>query len=508
MKGLGGLGYLMSGAAQGIERGMSIKERQQRLEQERAEAQFQAAQRERMLRQQGQADALEASLRDAAQPVEPRAEQTWQPAVDDEGNTMPPNLAPQRYTAGGAQYPTMAAAQQGARVQNSDAAVMRRQSKALRAAGKASEATQYAQLAERLESEGITGFLDANFAKAPGVDAIRKGKLPDFDLQGLDDFNAAGKLRVPEGAKGRWQVLKLPNGQEIADFQVVGADGKPVERASARQVEAIYGYTRAERDRRASDLYAQGKTIEHQARMDATARQKVAGSAAALAPVWDDKADDFLKKRYTVTDETGKTVVDGPGLQFAKALALSKARQNGGDTTSALGFAFDIDNEMRAQAGGDPKKLLMARAELLKLDELLQRADPQQRAELLQRAKQVAGSQAAPGRPAAQTTPQPQAPAPVARMAAPAPPREAAPAGSPQAQWDARQGAMRQQQAQQEAAQAAAVLRAQQQFEVDAKTLAPLDLLRKYQDFSARTVLGREQLARLKAAETQILQNR
>ena len=490
MKGLGGLGYLMSGAAQGIERGMSIKERQQRLEQERAEAQFQAAQRERMLRQQGQADALEASLRDAAQPVEPRAEQTWQPAVDDEGNTMPPNLAPQRYTAGGAQYPTMAAAQQGARVQNSDAAVMRRQSKALRAAGKASEATQYAQLAERLESEGITGFLDANFAKAPGVDAIRKGKLPDFDLQGLDDFNTAGKVRVPEGAKGRWQVLKLPNGQEIADFQVVGVDGKPVERASARQVEAIYGYTRAERDRRASDLYAQGKTIEHQARMDATARQKVAGSAAALAPVWDDKADDFLKKRYTVTDETGKTAVDGQGLQFAKAVALAQARRNGGDTTAALGFAFDIDNRIRAEAGGDPEKVRTMRAELL------------------QRAAQGMGPQAAPptapGQPAAQATSQPQAPAPVARMAAGALPREAAPAGSPQSQWDARQAAVRQQQAQQEAAQAAAVLRAQQQFEVDAKTLAPLDLLRKYQDFSARAVLGREQLTRLKAAETQI----
>lgn len=488
MKGLGGLGFLMSGVAQGIERGMSIKERQQRLEQERAEAQFQAAQRERMLKQQGQADALEASLREAAQPVAPRTEQSWQPAVDDEGNAMPPNLAPQRFMAGGAQYPTMAAAQQGARAQSSDVAVMRRQSKALRAAGKTSEATQYAQLAERLESEGITGFLDANFAKAPGVDEIRKGKLGDFDLQGLDDFNAAGKLRVPEGAKGRWQVLRLPNGQEIADFQVVGADGKPVERTSARQVEAIYGYTRAERDRRASDLYAQGKTIEHQARMDATARQKLAGPAPA--PVWDDKADDFLKKRYTVTDETGKTSVDGQGLQFAKAVALAQARRNGGDTTAALGFAFDIDNRIRAEAGGDPEKVRTMRAELL------------------QRAAQGMGPQAAPpaatGRPTAQTTSQPQPPPPMARMAATAPPREAAPAGSPQAQWDARQSAVRQQQAQQEAAQAAAVLRAQQQFEVDAKTLAPLDLLRKYQDFSTRAVLGREQLARLKAAETQI----
>lgn len=487
---------LMAG---GVKRSMDLGEqrnedRRRRIAQEDEEQSYRreqratmSAQQQRTQRLQVREDALDESLREAARPVEPRVEQTWQPAVDDEGNAMPPNLAPQRFVAGGAQYPTMAAAQQGARAQNSDAAVMRRQSKALRAAGKTAEATQYAQLAERLEAEGITGFLDANFARAPGLDEIRKGKLPDFDLQGLDDFNAAGKVRVPEGAKGRWQVLKLPNGQEIPDFQVVGADGKPVERASARQVEAIYGFTRAERDRRASELYAQGKTIEHQARMDATARQKVAGSgAAAAAPVWDKEADDFLKKRYTVTDETGKTAVDGQGLQFAKAVALAQARRNGGDTTAALGFAFDIDNRIRAEAAGDHEKVRTMRAELL------------------QRAAQGMGPQAAPSTAPAQPSAQPQAPAPVARMAATALPREAAPAGSPQSQWDARQAAVRQQQAQQEAAQAAAVLRAQQQFEVDAKTLAPLDLLRKYQDFSARAVLGREQLARLKATETQI----
>lgn len=382
----------------------------------------------------------------------------------------------------------MGQAQQAARAQNSDAAVMRRQSKVLRSAGKTAEAAQYAQLADKLDAEGITGFLDANLARAPDVPAIKGGKLPDFELQGTEDFNTSGKVTVPAGAKGRWQVLKLPNGQEIADFKVIGSDGKPVADYSARQIEAIYGYTRAERDRRASDLYAQGKTIEHQARMDATARQKVAGSGAGsnVGPVWDDKADEFLKKRYTVTDETGKTSVDGQGLQFAKAVALAQARRNGGDTTAALGFAFDIDNRIRAEAGGDPEKVRTMRAELL------------------QRAAQMTGPQAPPPVASAKPAPQPQAPAPMARMAAPAPPREAAPAGSPQAQWDARQAALRQQQAQQEATQAAAVLRAQQQFEVDARTLAPLDLLRKYQDFTARAVLGREQLARLKAAETQI----
>jgi hypothetical protein len=457
---------------------------------EREQRAYMRGQQQRTQRQQAQADALDASLRQAAQPVEVRTEQTWQPAVDDEGHAMPPNTAPQRHLAGDVPYPTLQDAQRAAAAQSSDAAVMRRQSKVMRVAGRPAEALQYAQLADRLEAEGITGFLDANLARAPAIEALRKGAVADFDLQGLDDFNATGKLRIPAGAKGRWQVLKLPNGQEIPDFMVVGADGKPVERITARQLESIYGYTRAERDRRASELYAQGKTIEHQARMDqarmAEVRQR--GAGAAPPPIWDDKADEFLKKRYTVTDETGRTSVDGQGLQFAKAVALAQARRNGGDTTAALGFAFDIDNRIRTEAGGDPEKIRGLRAELL------QRAVQPAAAEA-----PAGGRQQRPPGESAAAGGRVERPPVQARMAAPA--REPAPAGSPQAAWDARQAALRQQQAEREAAQAAAIQRAQQQFDQDARTLAPLDLLTKYQDFGARAALSREQLVRLKAAE-------
>lgn len=462
---------------------------------EREQRAYMRGQQQRTQRQQGQADALDASLRQAAQPVEARTEQTWQLAFDDEGHAMPPNTAPQRHLAGDVQYPTLQEAQRAAAAQSSEAAVMRRQSKVMRAAGRPAEALQYAQLADRLEAEGITGFLDANLARAPAIEVLRKGPVGDFDLQGLDDFNAAGKLRIPAGAKGRWQALKLPNGQEIPDFTVVGADGQPVERITARQLEAVFGYSRSERDRRASELYAQGRTLEHQARMADAARQRVANAPAA--PLWDDKADEFLKKRYTVTDETGRTSVDGRVLQFAKAVALAQAHRNGGDATAALGFAFDIDNRIRAEAGGDPEKIRLLRAELL-----------QRAVQPVAAAEVPAGGlqQRPPGEPAAAggrvERPPVQAPmqAPVqARMAAPA--REQAPAGSPQAAWDARQAAQRQQQAEREAAQAAVVQRAQQQFDQDARALAPLDLLAKYQDFGARAALSREQLVRLKAAE-------
>lgn len=98
--------------------------------------------------------------------------------------------------------------------------------------------------------------------------------------------------------------------------------------------------------------------------------------AIATPPVWSDKADAYLESKYTVKDETtGATSVDGNGLQFAKQLAVAQSRRNGGDTTSALGYAFEADNQLKARVDAamkadpkaDPKALLRAeRANLLR----------------------------------------------------------------------------------------------------------------------------------------------
>lgn len=87
-----------------------------------------------------------------------------------------------------------------------------------------------------------------------------------------------------------------------------------------------------------------------------------AGTGASPAPLWDDKADAFLRQRYTGTDpNTGVVSVDGEGLQFGKMIALALAQQNGGDTTSGLGFAFQKDAELRELAKGNPAELSVLR---------------------------------------------------------------------------------------------------------------------------------------------------
>jgi len=123
--------------------------------------------------------------------------------------------------------------------------------------------------------------------------------------------------------------------------------------------------------------------------------------------VWDDKADAFLRQRYTAADPTtGEVVVDGGGLQFAKRVALAQAMRNGGDTTTAMGYAFEIDARIKQQAGGDPAKVAAIRGQLLQ--------------SLTAEPAPPAAAPAAPAKPAAQ-------PAPAAKPAAPSMAAAAAP---------------------------------------------------------------------------------
>lgn len=83
------------------------------------------------------------------------------------------------------------------------------------------------------------------------------------------------------------------------------------------------------------------------------------------APVWDKDADKLVVDAYTVKDPvSGDSSMDAPGLQFAKQVAVKMSQSNGGDTVSAIGFAVQKDNQLKAQAKGD----------LVKLGELRQQA--------------------------------------------------------------------------------------------------------------------------------------
>lgn len=102
--------------------------------------------------------------------------------------------------------------------------------------------------ARQLETEGHLDFIKENMAGVPTVAQIKAGAAA-FQLGGVDKFNAAGGGTIPNGAMGRAKVVKLADGQEVADFEVVDAGGKPLA-PSARTIESMYQQTMGERQER------------------------------------------------------------------------------------------------------------------------------------------------------------------------------------------------------------------------------------------------------------------
>lgn len=115
--------------------------------------------------------------------------------------------------------------------------------------------------AKAIETEGAMDFVNQNFQAAPSIEDIEAGKAGTFQLNGIEGFNKTGKLKIPEGAVGKWQVLDLGNGRKVADFMVVGADGKPLSPMSGRTMEAIHGMSLKEREALADSRVTQGRTL-------------------------------------------------------------------------------------------------------------------------------------------------------------------------------------------------------------------------------------------------------
>lgn len=252
--------------------GMAIKNRSDEVSRANAnddeDRAYVRGQRERTTRLQGDEDQQVASMKQASRTVEaPTPNMVAPETMDNRDVGLPGEQAPtqQGFRVAGQVVPDQQAATSMAAAMNTPSARIRRQAQVLANNGKPVEAKQYDDMARRIEEEGALHFIDANFKKLPSVDEIKAGKNVEFDLDGLPDYNGAGAHKLPDGARGRAKVLKLPSGQELPDFEVVDKDGKTVPGAgSARQVEAIYGYTRAERDRTSRDEFNHGQVTKHQ----------------------------------------------------------------------------------------------------------------------------------------------------------------------------------------------------------------------------------------------------
>lgn len=263
--------------------------------------------------------------------------------------------------------------------------------------------SEYAKLQARKAVAEQYGKLDiADDMRSKLETLASKGVFKAGSL--LDAGNADGALKilqdanpelVPKGAK--FKQVDVPDmfdrSKTVKGWALVapGAEGQPERVLVGDFRDAVFGYLTPQ------EQFATKHTLNKSAlderktavaeRQAATAERKLdvmmAGvlarsngggrndGGAGGPPVWDDKADAYLRDRYTTKDPaTGEVRVDGSGLQFGKTLALAVSQSNGGDHTKGLGYAFQKDNELRAastdKAGNyDPKKHTQLRQQYL-----------------------------------------------------------------------------------------------------------------------------------------------
>lgn len=380
----GGLSGFLAGALSGYGTVMKFEREAEDAKARKADREFQQTQRERTLREQNKADALEVGVKAAAAPLTVE-EQTAQ-------DVMPSPAAAQGFMVGGVRYGDRGTAEKAVAAGNTPEGINARVAGFYRSQGKMAEASALERDALQTKAAGLQ--VKAAEQAQSDRDGLRKvvQLVAAGDAQGIarlynENYNDGMTADVKLNPDGTFAVQRFKQdgtpesapmtlrGDQLVAQMAAGYDpklwseGQRADRAEAtaaaqRKEDKAY---RAERDQVADKFKKQELDIKGEvaaARIDAAtaraeaARARAAGGGAAApdqAPVWDDKAAAFLRQRYTVTDPTtGQVGVDGAGLQFGKAVAVALSQTNGGDIDRAIGFAFEKDNELKALAKGDP----------------------------------------------------------------------------------------------------------------------------------------------------------
>lgn len=190
-----------------------------------------------------------------------------QPVIKEAAGGMGPSAV----MVGKQAYGTEGAAQAAADKFNAPEAKIARQQGALISQGRPDAAMdlgeksmKYAAMSKKLsdamKAEGIGDFIDSNMMAAPRVEDIEAGKVGmfDFNPDEVKKFNAVGgKVTIGEGQRGRWTTFTKPNGQKVADFEVVDAEGKPVA-PSARSIQLIAQMTAKDREDHSDKQFESG----------------------------------------------------------------------------------------------------------------------------------------------------------------------------------------------------------------------------------------------------------
>lgn len=352
---------------------------------------FLGEQRTRMRADWTRQDANRDRLAAAAAPVAPTDGSTYQPAVDDDGNPMPPNPTAGRLKVGDQVFTDRAAAEAAAAAERTA-----RMSAAMEQGGdlvgaqslrtgmrQEQAAVRQGKLAELQLDDAQRAFLNRGFDETLGA-------LGSFDdLAGFltrAEGSAAGiTLRAQQSADGKKVMLVqvMPDGTTRGTKQEFdnSPEGLTKAKASLARTASIqdkmtwlHQQAQEETARRAASaaeraaMRAGGPARQTLSQQIAELEQalgrlltpqeraaKLGVGAAPAGPIWDKKADEFLLEKATREDpETKRKVVDGGMLQFGKAIAPAISSRNGGDWVGAIGAAMQQDERLRALAT-DPK---------------------------------------------------------------------------------------------------------------------------------------------------------
>jgi hypothetical protein len=374
------LGAAAGGVSKGMDDAEAAADRKRLRDQAEQDRAYTMSERARTTAERDRADTLRTDLTTAAAPVAVEQYQPAGPVMD--GAAGPAGQAiPAVSRVQGRAFETPEAATVAAATANSPEAVAARQAGVVSRAGDpaAAQRLRTGSMQEQVAKLTLSGAerteLDARFnadlqSKVTSWDSLDKF-ISDSAGDGKGGATKYASIPTADGTKRTLNRIgadgtMTPTGQEFPN-SAAGLEMAMAELSKLPAKDKLAHIHQKEQDRRqaardastaeyqsgmlknASDRTAAGIEIA-QMKADLAASKRSA-AAGQQGPVWDDKADAFLLKNNTSTDPvTGQSRVDGMGMQFGKLVAMSSARMNGGDTTTALGVAYQADNKLRARA--------------------------------------------------------------------------------------------------------------------------------------------------------------
>lgn len=486
-----GMAALVAGLGNGYFKATERRRREDIEDEERAhtmqERAFTKAERDRALKQREDLGAAAAPI--AAEAV---------PQLDLGDPEAPPPTT--RYRVAGKMLDTSAEADAAVKTANGAPAVAMRQAAVLQQSGDPVKA-QALRTGSMQEQAGQLALSAAERADLKARFTAQLEPLTDFDQVGEFMSKSGGdgqggnlKVQFVPSPDGKTVVLNTINpdgtlkptartfensnkGLTLAKAQLGGLPPeKMLEHFHREAVEARAAAAQAAaQQHQAATLAEQSRhnkaTEGHQSSMLAATRAK---AVATAAPAGIDMAgaDKFINHLFSRKDEvTGAATFDPNGANTVRALMLRMPAAQAGDTQGAVNQALALYQAAMKRAGGDHDKALV---------ELQRAANPQ------------------PASPNPTAAPPKAAPAPAAPKAPPAE-KAPAPAGSPQAAWEARQAKARKDMADSAASKAAEATALSTQFQADKAALSPIDLARKYD--KTRGKLSAKDAAELQAVE-------